>query len=277
MKLGKRIYTAKDVKTASHEILGSPRVAHPSGYSHHKQTEPLPMLFELRTSFSSLLAGLLIALFSSSAAFAQAVGSACGTLSSPGQYGPYDFRTDRDKVQIVLMAHFTPADEALLPTKLGPPGGAIDYTLRALPNYHRALIAMMRLGEKEKTSQPRGSTHSIECWFERAILFRPDDAVVRMIYSTYLNSKGRILDANTQLGIATTYAKDSAFTHYNIGLHYFDLKNYDKALVQAHQAMALGWTQTELRAQLQRVGKWHEPADLPTTPAADNAPAIETK
>lgn len=235
------------------------------------------MHFKLKTSFSSLLAGLLIALFTSSPAVAQAVGSSCGTLSSPGQYGPYDFRTDRNKVEIVLIHHFTPAVEALLPTRLGPPGGDIDYTLRALPNYHRALIAMMRLGEKEKTSQPKGSTHSIECWFERAILFRPDDTTVRMIYSTYLNSKGRLPDANTQLGFATAYAKDSAFTHYNIGLHYFDLKNYDKALVQAHQAMALGWTQTELRDQLRSVGKWTEPADLPTTPAADNAPAAQTR
>jgi tetratricopeptide (TPR) repeat protein len=239
--------------------------------------EPLLIHLNLRTSFSALLVGLLIAVFTTSPAFAQAVGSSCGTLSSPGQYGPYDFRTDRDKVQKVLIHHFTPADEALLPSKLGPPGGAIDYTLRALPNYHRALIAMMRLGEKEKTSQPRGSNYSIECWFERATLFRPDDAVVRMIYSTYLNSKRRIPDANTQLEIATAYAKDSALTHFNIGLHYFDLKNYDKALVQAHKAMALGWTQTELRDQLQSAGKWHEPADFPTTPAADSASAAQTK
>ncbi|MDO8777632.1 MAG: ABC transporter permease [Burkholderiaceae bacterium] len=221
---------------------------------------------------------MLIVAFTSSPAFAQAVASSCGTLSSPGQYGPYDFRTtDRDKVQIVLIHHFLPADEALLPTKLGPPGGDIDYTLRALPNYHRALIAMMRLGEKEKTPQPKGSTHTIDCWFQRALLFRPDDAVVRMIYSTYLNSKGRLPDANTQLEFATAYAKDSAFTHYNIGLHYLDLKNYDMAIVQAHRAMALGWTQTELRDQLQSVGKWHEPAELPTTPAADSASAAQTK
>jgi len=248
-----------------------------ASYSHDKQTEPIPMHFKLRTGLISLLAGLLIALFTSSPAVAETIGSSCGTLSSVGQYGPYDFRTDRDKVQIVLINHFTPAVEALLPTKLGPPGGDIDYTLRALPNYHRALIAMMRLGIKEKTPQPKGSTHSIDCWFERAIIFRPDDAVVRMIYSTYLNSMGRIQDANTQLEFATVYAKDSAFTHYNIGLHYLDLKNYEKALVGAHKAMALGWTQTELRDRLRSVGKWNEPADSPNTPAADSAPAVLTK
>jgi len=133
------------------------------------------------------------------------------------------------------------------------------------------------LGEKEKTPQPRGTRYTVECYFERAILFRPDDSIVRMIYSTYLNSKGRAPEANTQLEIATTYAKDSDITHYNIGLHYFDLKNYDKALMQAHKALSLGFTQTALRDQLQSVGKWTEPSDLPTPPdSATSAPAAQS-
>ena len=233
------------------------------------------MQFELRTSFSALLVGWLIAIFTSSPAFAQAVGSSCGSLSSPGQYGPYDFRTQPGTVQIVLGAHFTPVVESLIRGMTGSrPGGDIDYTLRALPNYHRALIAMMRLGEKEKTSQPTGSHYTIECWFGRAIQFRPDDAIVRMIYSTYLNSKGRVPDANTQLEVATVHAKDNPFTHYNIGLHYFDLKNYDKALAEAHKAMELGFTQIELREQLRSVGKWTDPVEIP---AAASLPASATK
>lgn len=98
-----------------------------------------------------------------------------------------------------------------------------------------------------------------------------------MIYSRYLNSKGRIPDATKQLEIATNYAKDSPFTHYNIGLNYFELKNYDKALIQAHKAISLGFTQTALRDQLQSVGKWTEPANLPGTPPTDNAPADPAK
>lgn len=204
--------------------------------------------------------------------------SACGPLRPPGQYGPWDYRTDKDKLPIVVGAHFTAEVEALVRGSTNArPGGDIDYTLRAIPNNHRALLAMMRLGEKEKTTQPIGSRYSIECWFERAVLFRPDDSIVRMIYSTYLGSKGRIPDANAQLEIATTYAKDSAFTHYNIGLHYFDLKNYDKALVQAHKAMDLGFSHTALRDQLQSVGKWREPPEAPAAPpaAAASAPAAQ--
>ena len=213
-------------------------------------------------------------------AFAQTNNSTCGSLQNG--YGPYDYRTDRDKLPIVLGAHFTAEVEALIRgTTSHRPGGDIDYTLRAIPNNHRALLAMMRLGEKEKTPQPSGSRYTVQCWFERAVLFRPDDAIVRMIYSTYLNRKGRLPDATAQLDIATFYAKDNAFTHYNIGLHYFDLKNYDKALAEAHQAMALGFVQTELKEQLRSVGKWTEPADSPApaglpTPAA-SAPAEQAK
>jgi tetratricopeptide (TPR) repeat protein len=199
------------------------------------------------------------ALFFSFGVFAQ--GGSCGELRSSGQYGPYDFRKDHDKLPIVLGAHFTPEVETLIRGKSSTIGADIDYTLRAIPNYHRALIAMMRLGEKEKKLQPNGSRYTIECWFERAIVFTPDDAIVRMIYSTYLSSKGRIPEANGQLDAAVGHAKDNPFTHYNIGLHYFDIKNYQKALFQAHKAIALGFAQTALMEQLSKVGKWSDPIE----------------
>ena len=40
--------------------------------------------------------------------------SSCGALFSSGQYGPYDFRTDKQQLPIVLGAHFTPEVEALI-------------------------------------------------------------------------------------------------------------------------------------------------------------------
>jgi tetratricopeptide (TPR) repeat protein len=230
------------------------------------------MHFKLNIAFTPFLAGLFIAAFSVSPVFAQAVEPPCGELYSFGQYGPYDYRTDHDKLPIVLSNHFTPKVEALLEgiTSLTP-GSDIDYTLRAIPNNHRALLSMMRLGVKENTTQPRGSRYTVECWFERAIRFRPDDSIVRMIYSTFLNGSGRITDANAQLELATTFAKDSAITHYNIGLHYFELKNLDKALAQAHKALALGFERVELREQLLAVGKWKEPANSLATPSTDNS------
>ncbi len=226
----------------------------------------LPSLLHGR-HLSQLLAVLIFSITNALPSYAQSGNSACGSLMNA--YGPYDYRTDIDKLPIVLANHFTSEVEALIRGKTGErPGADIDYTLRAIPNNHRALMAMMRLGEKEKTVQPNGSRYTVECWFERAILFRPDDAIVRMIYSTYLNSIEHTSEANEQLDIATKYAQDNAFTHYNIGLHYFDLKNYDKALRQAHKAISLGFPQTALRDQLQRVGKWAEIEDSPSRPAS---------
>lgn len=243
---------------------------------HHPRTQTVSPV--LQRAWAPLIA-LSIGLLAAAPAFSQSVGSGCGPIPIPGQNGPWDYRTDRDKLPIVLNAHFTPAVEALVRGSSGEtPGGDISYTLVSIPNNHRALISMMRLGEKEKTPQPKGSRFTVQCWFERATTFRPDDAVVRMIYSTYLVKQGRTPEANAQLEQATVHAKDNGFTHYNIGLHYFDMKSYDKALVQAHKAMALGFTHTVLRDQLQQAGKWSDPppdAPPPAPPvsAASSAPA----
>lgn len=234
--------------------------------------------FPFRAGFIAQITGMLFAFFATSAAFSQTV-PGCGSLRSQFQYGPYDARTDLDKLQIVLVPHFPPEVEALIRGDTNRhPGGDIDYTLRAIPNYHRALIAIMRLGERDKTDKPRETRYTVECWFLRAIAFAPNDPIVRMIYSTYLNSKQRTPEATTQLEIAIGYAKENAFTHYNIGLHYFDLKNYERALIQAHKAMALGFQQVELKNQLQRVGKWSEPVESSVPPASvASEPAAQTQ
>lgn len=213
--------------------------------------------------------GLWLAVSSLMPAYAQTV-TACGSLSQgTGGYGPYDYRTDKSKLPIVEGAHFTPAVESLVRGNSAVlPGGDLDYTLRAIPNHHRALMAMMRYGEKMKSPQPQGTRYSVECYFDRALRFRPDDTIVRMIYATFLSKSARVSEAIQQLEQAGASAGNNAFSHYNIGLVYFDLKYYDKALVQAHKAIALGFIQTGLSDRLRSVGKWTVPApNSEATPA----------
>lgn len=192
----------------------------------------------------------------------------CGELGNG--YGPFDYRTEfGEPKRLVEGAHFKPEIEALISGQFSDrtAGGDIDYTLRAFPNHHRALIATMRLSEKEKTDKPAGMRYPVECWLERAIRYKPDDTIARMIYVTYLLKKGRTTDATGQLEVATSYASDDSFAHYNIGLLYFDLKNYDRSLEQAHKAMELGFSRAALREQLQAAGKWHDPKPRPNRPA----------
>jgi hypothetical protein len=208
------------------------------------------------------LAGAAWALLLAAGVHAQTAVSGCGPLDNP--YGPFDYRNQKNKLDIVEKFHFTPSVESLVSGKSTVNvGGDLDYTLRAFPNHHRALMAMVRLGDKLKSPQPPGVGYSIECYFERALRFRPDDSTVRMLYATYLSKGAREPEALQQLEQAATHAGDNPFTHYNLGLVYFDLRHYDLALAQAHLAYGLGFTQPALRERLQRVGKWKDPEDKP--------------
>lgn len=191
---------------------------------------------------------------------AQAQRHACGDLANA--YGPFDYRKVRgERLDIVERHHFTPIVEALIRgvTSTGA-GSDIDYTLRAFPNHHRALLATMKLGQKLKTTKDHNMTYPIECYFDRAIRFASDDAIARMLYASYLGSNGRIADAKAQLQAAELSPENSPITFYNIGMVYADLKDYDRALVQAHKAASMGFMQPGLKARLEQVGKW---SDMP--------------
>lgn len=204
---------------------------------------------------AELCIGLLSAL--AFPAFAQPASNICGELGNA--YGPYDYRSDRDKLPIVEGAHFTPEVEALIRGKSSYIGSDLDYTLRAFPNHHRALLSMMKLAERAKNPQPQGARYTIECWFDRAVRFKPDDTIARMFFATYLHKIGREAEASQQVDRAVAVAGDNAFTHHNAGLVYLELKNYDKALQEAHVAYALGFPRPALRDALKAAGKWVEP------------------
>lgn len=225
----------------------------------------------------TLIFTFIFLLFGASHTLAQVNTQSCGPLTN--HFGPFDYRTERGvNLKMVEGAHFLPYIEALVRGKSNStPGGDITYTLKVFPNHHRALMAVIRLGEKEKTPQPKGSLYTVNCWLERAVTFRPDDTTVRMIYSSYLSKNNRTQEAIAQLEHATILAKDNPFTHYNIGLVYFDMKIYDKALTQAHRAMGLGFERTELRDQLKKAGHWQEAVTAAAeTSATSSSEVIET-
>lgn len=49
---------------------------------------------------------------------------------------------------------------------------------------------------------------SVECYFARALLFRPDDTTARSLYATDLFQEKRAADAKKQLEDAAHYAGD---------------------------------------------------------------------
>ena len=115
---------------------------------------------------------------------------------------------------------------------------------------------MANLGRKLNTDQPPGAKYPIPCYFDRAVRFADDDAMVRLMYGTYLARVGKQKEAVDQLELAQKLDEGNANIHYNLGLIYLDLKDYAKAREQAQRAYALGFALTGLRKRLEAAGQW---------------------
>lgn len=197
--------------------------------------------------------------------------SPCGSLANGN--GPWDYRAERGRnLSIVESFHFTPSVEMLQSGKSGTLGQDIDYTLRAFPNHHRALLSVMNYGDKVKSPMPPGTKYSVECYFVRALTFQPDDVVARMLYAKYLATKDRKSDALKQLEVTAHHAQDYGFTYYNMGLLYMELGEPQLALRMAHRAEELGFLRPELKKLLDAAGHWREPAPAAAPASAASKP-----
>jgi Tfp pilus assembly protein PilF len=131
---------------------------------------------------------------------------------------------------------------------------------------------MDRYAQKLRTNQVPQANYTVECYYDRAVRFRPDDGTVRMLYGSFLARNGKPQEAIAQLEEAEQLLGDNANLHYNMGLVYLDLKNYDKALSHAQRAYQLGFNLPGLRRRLQAAGKWQEPQPLERSQTATPAP-----
>jgi len=182
----------------------------------------------------------------------------CGTLEVG--YGPYDYTNPehfREKLPMVERRHFTSNVEQLIrgETSLGPMND-IAYTLNRFPNHHRALYSMMRFNLSLDNRPAAGNRRSPECWFDRAMRFKPDDGTVRMIYGIYLHKISEPEAAVGRYEEALALLPDSAEVHYNMGLTYLELNQLDDSFEHASKAYELGYPLPGLRRRLAAAGAW---------------------
>lgn len=199
------------------------------------------------------------------AAGSHAQGSNCGSLES--HYGPYDYRVHRAQLPVVENRHFTPPIEALIQgTGTASVQQDLEYTLKTFPNHTRALAAVVRLATREKSNHPKGMRYSVDCHFERALRFRPDDHVVRMLWAQWLGHTKRSDQAIKQL--ERVEVNDDPLTAFNLGMVYFELGALDRAEELAIRAKALGHPSTVLQELL--IGAGRQPS------GANVAPSVQT-
>lgn len=194
--------------------------------------------------------------------------SACGGLSSTASgvdFGPFDYRSaPSDKLKMVHKFHFSSNVENLRRGESGSILGTdIDFTLRYFPNHTRALNSMVKLAQREKTNQPKGSRYSVDCWFDRAVRFAPDDSQVSVLYGFWLTKRGERGLALEQFDKVAAAEARTGNIAYNLGLGYFEVKEYDKSLKAAHEAYASGFNFPGLKNKLKKQGKWRDPVIEP--------------
>lgn len=180
----------------------------------------------------------------------------CGELKNA--YGPLDYRApgsagDRE---IVTGAHFTETVQAGVRGNTGAIGGDLDYTLRAIPNHPGALAVMGKVGITQKTTKLYGATYPVECYFDRAMRFAPDDGAVRAAYGNYLFALGKPERALEMYRAAALLAPEDATINYNLGLAYLKMKDYENANTFAKKAYSLDFPLPGLRNLLVAAGKW---------------------
>jgi len=148
----------------------------------------------------------------------------CGTLE--WNYGPFDYRTATvHQRKLVESAHFTPEAEELREAPTGSLGADFKYTLSVFPNHPRALLAMERLVAKERRNPAEGAKFTVECFYERALRFKPDDHVPRLFYVNYLIRNNKKLDeARTHLDYVAESTQDDPLAQFNAGMLYMDLR-----------------------------------------------------
>lgn len=181
------------------------------------------------------------------------------TGGSSGQFGPFDYRDPSARtgpsnpLHLVEMAHFTPEVATLTRGHSGYLTGELSYTLRAFPNHHRALQSLADLGIRERKSNVDGLPYSIPCLFSRAKNYAPTDGMVNAVFAYYLANINQKDMALTEVEQAIKKAGNNPRIYYDIGLAYYYIGDYNKAMESSEIAKKLGSSAVGLDTLLSQV------------------------
>ena len=174
---------------------------------------------------------------------------------SAGNFGPYDYMIDKEKLPVVERRHFTPQVEQLVKGESTlDPMRDVNYTLVRFPNHHRALYSAVRFSLGEAPSSK--GDYFAECYLQRAINFSPSDPVPQMLFGLYLHRLGKLDQSLKHYRVAEKLAPNDANLLYNIGLVLFDSGKFSEAYEYAKRAYDSGMDFPALKRKLQKAGYW---------------------
>lgn len=191
------------------------------------------------------------------------INKACS--GGPQGYGPFDYLQKsqfKKELELVETAHFTPEVENLIKgnTSTHGPAGDIDYTLRAWPNHHKALLSIIKyqINILKKINPYHPLTTLPECYLKRAINFSPTDAFTVSLYGYYLRKIGKLDSAKEYYTKAMKLSPDNIRISYSFALLLIELNEYEEAVKYAQIAYRDKGTPNGLKNILKKAEVWKD-------------------
>jgi tetratricopeptide (TPR) repeat protein len=177
----------------------------------------------------------------------------------PG-YGPYDYIKNKDQRHLVESYHFTPEVESLVSGHSGSLEQDLNYTLRAFPNHHKALLSVIRYKLDLIKGIKKGKLQTQpECYLIRAIKYNPEDSAVYSLYAFYLSKLGDNEKARELYSDAIKIDPDNMKIKYSFALFLLDNNEKSEANKLAQEIYHKQKNAPSgLRKQLNKVGAWEE-------------------
>ncbi len=183
---------------------------------------------------------------------AAAAGSAFALEADRDYYTVAATKDGRQTLRNVEEFHLGPAVEQMKTGHYENTRRHLEFVLRYFPNHPQALVMMSELCD-EKWKSPNCAVDEL---MNRGIQRNPKVAQTWAINGMHLQRVKRTDAAIESYKTSIAINPSSANAHYNLGLAYFDNKQYDLANQEAQFAALLGFQLPGLRDKLTRVGQW---------------------
>ena len=224
-----------------------------------------PLLYKRARALALLVfLPLLIQMWSLSA-FSQSRDYALG--HGQDYYEPRITEDQKRTLANVQLYHLGPGLEAMKTGRWYQALQEFEFILRYYPNHPQVLGLVSEICVKAGGNYCKIS----EDWFEKALARNPDASGTHLLYGFHMHRKRNTKAAVKSYQRALELDPDSVNAHYNLGLAYADLKEYELANKHAQLSYQLGANLPGLRVRLEKLGKWNPAAVAAATDTAKSA------
>lgn len=167
-------------------------------------------------------------------------------------YNPGTSQADVEWFKNVHSYHLQPGIMEMRPGRYDAALQHFEFILNAYPNQPEVLNLLSELC----VVRWKSPTCDADPWFQKAIAQNPSIARTYLVYGIHQLRKGQPAEAIVTLNRALEMEPDSVNAHYNLGLAYFEVKDYVKANAHAQASYRLGAKVPGLRDKLVKAGHW---------------------